>query len=156
MTNYLAIVKFRPEYAEAFRTLNEEWISEYFVMEDSDRKLLYHPQENIIDKGGEIIMALNQGRTPVGTVALLAESPHYDYELAKMCVTPAFRNRGIGRRLATTALDYARKMGASSIFLESHSSLTSAIRLYKSLGFKEITGVCSPYKRCDIQMSLDL
>ena len=41
-----------------FRALNEEWISNYFVMEEADYKALDNPQEYILDKGGQIFVAL--------------------------------------------------------------------------------------------------
>ena len=49
----------------AFRTLNEEWITDYFRMEEADYKALDHPKEYILDKGGAILVALYKDE-PVG------------------------------------------------------------------------------------------
>ena len=48
----MEIVEFEPHHAEAFRVLNEAWISKYFVLEPKDREVLNDPQGKIIDKGG--------------------------------------------------------------------------------------------------------
>ena len=50
----IQIVSYEPCYQSAFRTLNEEWITAYFRMEEADYKALDHPQEYILDKGGDI------------------------------------------------------------------------------------------------------
>ena len=51
------IVEFEPRHADAFRTLNEAWISKYFVLEPKDREVLQDPIGKIIEKGGRIFMA---------------------------------------------------------------------------------------------------
>jgi hypothetical protein len=40
----MEIVEFRSAHAEAFRTLNEAWISKHFVLEPKDREVLEDPQ----------------------------------------------------------------------------------------------------------------
>ncbi len=41
------IVDYQPQYKQVFKNLNEEWITAYFKMEDSDYKALDHPEEYI-------------------------------------------------------------------------------------------------------------
>lgn len=63
--------------------MNEEWISNYFVMEEADYKALDNPEEYILDKGGRIFVALYKGE-PVGVCALIKMfDDEYDYEMAK-------------------------------------------------------------------------
>ena len=52
-----------------------------------------------------------------------------------MGLLPAFRGRGIGRRLAEAAIAAARERGAERIELEVFASNTRAIALYERLGF---------------------
>lgn len=52
------IVRYEPKYQSVFKSLNEEWISRYFEMEETDYKALDNPQEYILDKGGAIFVAL--------------------------------------------------------------------------------------------------
>jgi DNA-binding MarR family transcriptional regulator/N-acetylglutamate synthase-like GNAT family acetyltransferase len=148
------IVPYEPQYREAFKHLNEEWITQHFKMEEADHKSLDHPQEYILDKGGYIFIALYKGE-PVGTCALLKTSGKV-FELAKMAVSPLAKGRGIGFLLGNAAIKKARKKGAKKLYLESNTALKPAISLYHKLGFKKVNGVPSPYERCNIQMELVL
>src|SRR5689334_8495846 len=97
------IVDYKPAYLEAFKRLNEEWISKYFKMEMADHKALDNPQKNIIDKGGFILVALYNNE-PVGVCALIKmDDADYDYELAKMAVSPAAQGKSIGWLLGKAA-----------------------------------------------------
>lgn len=150
------IVDYEPKFHHAFKTLNEEWITKYFVMEDSDYKALEHPQEYILDKGGRILVALYNDE-PVGVCALIkVDDSEYDYELAKMAVSPKAQGKKIGWMLGNAIIRLAKDMGATKIFLESNSKLEAALSLYEKLGFKYIHGRPTPYARADIQMELDL
>ncbi|MEM8927231.1 MAG: GNAT family N-acetyltransferase [Bacteroidota bacterium] len=156
MHQEIKIVDFSPSHQHAFRALNEEWISKYFVMEEADFKALDHPQEYILDKGGYIAIAL-LNQEPIGTCALMKmEHAQFDYELAKMGVSPKAQGLGVGYQLGTQVIHKAMELGAKSIFLESNTILEPAIRLYKKLGFKEITPITTPYERCNIQMALEI
>lgn len=150
----IRIVTYRKELAGEFHRLNEEWITTYFTMEDSDRAQLLNPDGAIISKGGQILFA-RIGDESVGTCALI---PHGEgcLELAKMAITPHRRGLGLGMILGKSAIDEARRMGADRIYLESNRKLIPAIRLYRSLGFVEVIGGVSPYARADIQMELEL
>lgn len=151
----VTIEDYQPKYQDAFRTLNEEWISTYFEMEDADRKALEDPQEYIIDRGGFIFVALLDGE-PVGVCSLLKRDDLDAYELAKMAVSPKAQGKSIGHLLGRAAVDKAASLGASRVYLESNTQLVPAIRLYEKLGFKRIVGPPTPYERCDIQMELTL
>lgn len=148
------IVPYQPKYKEAFYRLNEEWISANFEMEEPDRKTLENPKKYILDPGGFIFVAILDGK-PVGVCAL-KKHDRQSYELAKMAVSPAAQGKSIGFLLGKAAVEKARSLGASRLFLESNTSLRPAIRLYEKLGFKKIVGQPSPYTRCDIQMELRL
>ena len=150
------IVPYEPKYHEAFRTLNEEWISTYFTIEEADRKALDHPQTYILDRGGYILVALYQNE-PVGVCALIAmNDKHYDFELAKMAVAPSARGKNIGWLLGQAVIQQARSVEANQLYLESNTILKPAIHLYHKLGFRKIAGHPTPYQRCNIQMELVL
>lgn len=150
------IVPYQPKYQKVFKSLNEAWISQYFEMEESDHKALDHPQKNILNKGGKILVALYNGE-PLGVCALIKmDGPEYDFELAKMAVSPKAQGKNIGWLLGREIIKAARKLGAKKIFLESNTKLKPAINLYYKLGFQKIAGHPTPYKRCNIQMELDL
>lgn len=156
MGNLPLIVPYSDSYKSAFKELNEEWITKYFKMEEMDRISLNHPKEYILDKGGYIAVAL-LGQEPVGVCALIPSNhAGFDFELAKMGVSPKAQGKGIGKLLGLHIIEKAKSMGAKKLYLESNRRLTPAINLYLKLGFVEMVGASSPYERSDIQMELDL
>lgn len=150
------IIPYQDQYRAHFKSLNEEWISTYFSMEEADYIALDNPQTHILDKGGKIFIALYQNE-PVGVCAFIKmDDPVYDYELAKMAVSPKAQGKGIGKQLGEAVIKAANEMGASRIYLESNTRLTPAINLYHKLGFQKVVGRPTPYQRCNIQMELTL
>ena len=148
----IRIVDFEPQHHDAFRTLNEAWITKYFALEPSDRAMLDAPGDYVLRKGGAILVALT-GEKVVGVCALLAAGAE-TFELAKMAVSDAAQGRGVGTALGRAAIDRARSLGARRLFLESNTSLAPAMALYAKLGFRKIDAGPSPYCRCNIQMEL--
>lgn len=63
------------------------------------------------------------------------ESVYYIDELG---VDSKFRKSGIGRRLSTLLLEQSFLMGFRRILLRTNKEAEEAIRLYKSLGFKDL------------------
>lgn len=152
--NEVQIIDFQATYKEDFKRLNVAWIQRYFKLEPSDLIQLERPQEYILDKGGWILLA-QLGDEIVGTAALIKDSDTF-FELAKMAVDETHQGKQIGKKLALAAIEKARSMGAKQLFLESNRKLTPALNLYKSVGFREVKLMESPYERADIQMLLDL
>lgn len=146
----MEIVDFRPEHAEAFRALNEAWISRHFTLEPKDREVLGDPQGKILAKGGKIFMAIEDGR-PVGCVAML-KMPDGGYEVAKMTVSEGLRGAGLGRKLMQTCIDAGERLGATRLYLETNSALAPALGLYRAMGFRELAGCDTEYARCDVWM----
>lgn len=150
------IVAYTPKYRAAFRALNEAWIKQYFEMEEADYVAVDNPEQNILKKGGKILVALYHNE-PVGVCALIKmKDDNYDFEMAKMAVDPKAQGKGIGWLLGQAIIQVARDAGASKIYLESNTLLKPAVQLYYKLGFVKIAGHYSPYKRANIHMELDL
>lgn len=145
------IVSFQQQYADAFYTLNIEWLETFFYVEDYDREVLSKPQKHIITPGGHIFFAL-EGNTVVGTVALLKRGEH-SFELTKMAVLPAARGKRIGQLLMQYCIDFAKEHDFKKLFLYSHRKLANAIHIYKKYGFVEIPlEQPNPYERSNIKM----
>ena len=152
--NSITIVDYEPKYKQAFVDLNVEWISHYFKMEESDYKALTNPEDYILGKEGHILVALYNDE-PVWVCALIPfPDADYDFELAKMAVSPKAQGKNIGYLLGTAVINKAKNAGATKIYLESNTILKPAIGLYRKLGFTEIPLRPTPYERCDIQMEL--
>jgi tRNA-specific 2-thiouridylase len=152
------ISRYTPEYRDAFERLNRAWIERYFHLEPSDLHYLSHPEQTIITQGGEIFIALDDGK-PVGCCALIR---HEDvdgdvrWELAKMAVDEHAQGHGVGLRLGLSLMDYARAIGARRLFLEANTRLEASIHLYRHLGFVPVEDYQAVYERCDLYMEADL
>ncbi len=149
----VTIIEFDSKYAKQFADLNYHWIAETYGIEKHDHDILDHPQEAVIDAGGQIFFAV-AGDQVAGTVAMI---PFGDdsYELTKMAVDPKFRGRGIGDVLMQACVDFTRASDRSSIILESNTKQVAAIQLYRKFGFLETPlDPNSQYVRANIRMEL--
>lgn len=145
------IVGYSDQYANDFRTLNEEWLERYFVVEPIDQKVLSNPRAHIIDPGGEVLFAIDD-EAVLGTCALKAADDH-KFELTKMAVTASAQGRGIGRLLMQAACDWFEQRDGTLLFLESHSALKPALHLYRQFGFEDRgRPFTSEYARSDVYM----
>lgn len=151
------IEDYRPGYKKHFRRLNELWLEDGFAIEPGDRRLLDDPNGRIVHRGGAVLFAVVES-TVAGTCALLRHADR-EWELAKMAVDPAYRRRGLGRRLSEAAIDRVRQAGASRLWLRTSPRLRAAGRLYRSLGFRRTRRHPFPsddYARDTFTMVLDL
>ncbi len=148
------LLDFSPEFSEAFKELNLEWIEEYFEPEDIDLKMLSDPQKIFIDSGGAIILA-KVGESVVGCCGLLK---HNDttFEISKMAVTSTHQGLGLGKAMLHQTLKIAKRLGATQLEIMSNTILEPAIGLYKSVGFVEIPLTSDAYGRGNISLRLDL
>lgn len=144
--------------ARASRELNEEWITALFTLEPADEVLMQDPQNEIVAKGGRVLIAQSGQGDAVGCVALVPAGGAV-FELSKMAVAASVRGQGIGRALILAAIANARELGGRSLFLGSSTKLPSAVHLYESVGFRHVDPADLgplPYRRADVFMTLDL
>ena len=93
----LKIINFDIKYEKKFFDLNIQWLNEYFFVEEYDKKILSNSNKLIIKKGGKIFFAKLDNEI-VGTIALMPIANSNEFELTKMAVTKAHRNKGIGKK----------------------------------------------------------
>lgn len=151
------IFVYNPAMKKHFKSLNYEWLEQYFQVEKSDAKLLSNPRREILNKGGVIFFASVDDKV-VGTCALIK---HRDgsLELAKMAVTKKFQHRGIGKKLIEAVIERAGEMGPTQLYLLTSNRLKSANRLYEKIGFRRIDKSPldkSRYHRTTYAMKLDI
>jgi len=122
-----AVIDMFNEYAAE---LNEDISFQHPGEEFNNPLVKYAPPK------GALLIALNN-EAPAGCIALQPLPQEGTCEMKRMYVRPLFRQYSIGRLLANAILDEAVKLGYQRIVLDTLQKLEPAIKLYKSLGFKE-------------------
>ncbi len=151
------IIEFKLKYKDYFKTLNYEWLKKYFTVEEADEKILSNPESEIINKGGAIFFAEDNGEI-FGAAALVKHDGGI-YELTKMAVTEKAQGRQIGKKLAQAIIEKSKLLNAEKLILETSMKLTAAYNLYRKLGFEQVEyppGENTIYKRNSIKMELKL
>ena len=87
---------------------------------------------------GTILVAEGPGGEAWGVVALRPLEGEATCEMKRMYVRPIARGHGLGRILGEAILAEARARGYRAMRLDTIDTMTPAITLYESLGFRRI------------------
>jgi GNAT superfamily N-acetyltransferase len=151
----IEIIPWRPELRDHFERVNRVWLESFDLLEDRDVVYLQRPEDMILAGGGEIFFAVTGDRV-IGTCAAIRKSAA-EIELAKLGVMPEAQGQGVGRRLCEAVIELARRSGATHVVLTSNHKLTSALRLYRALGFHDAPlPEQMPWATVDVYMTLAL
>ena len=92
---------------------------------------------------------------PAGCIALRPLGQE-QCEMKRLYVRPLFRGQDLGRQLAHKAIEEAREIGYTQMYLDTLPTMAAAQGLYRSLGFRPV----APYRFNPIEgaqyMRLDL
>lgn len=144
------IIENSREYLANFVRLNEEWITQYFAIEEADVNLAANPFK-IIEDGGYIFYLVSENSV-LGVCALF-NNGNGVFELARMAVSPANHGKGYGSRLIEHCLLKLKEINAQRVYLLSNTRLSAAISLYKKYGFETVSNGPHPaYARENIVM----
>lgn len=111
-------------------------IDEYFGADEFEEELTSLPGEYAPPRG-QLLLALYDGE-PAGCVAL-RELDVDTCEMKRMFVYPHFQGKGIGRILTRRLIEGARKIGYTSMRLDTSIRQVEAQALYQSMGFDRTT-----------------
>ena len=128
----------RPEEIEIVRQLFEEYAAELAVdlgFQGFAEELAALPGAYAAP-GGVLLLAW-AADAPAGCAGVRPLGAD-TCELKRLFVRPAYRGRGLARRLSTAALGEARSRGYRWIRLDTLPGMVEAQRLYRNLGFREI------------------
>ena len=102
-------------------------------------------QELIVIKNSTYITARENGKL-IGLLRLIEDNA-YIYYFAEFMVIPRLRNKGIGKHIFKTGINYCKKNGFLKIFL---SSIPSKLSFYKKFGFRQAmcTSMEIKFKKC--------
>jgi putative acetyltransferase len=88
---------------------------------------------------GMLLLAMVIGQ-PVGCVGLRPFPLEGRCEMKRLYVRPGFRNGKVGKSLVERLLLEARRLGYSSMRLDSHPpTMQAAVGMYRKLGFREVS-----------------
>lgn len=149
------IVKFTPELAKYFYSINAQWVKDMFVMEEIDEKILSNPQKYIIDEGGQIWFATHKNLGVIGTCAVKNFGNKW-FELTKMGVLESARGLKAGEILLKQVIEDCNQTDIDTLFLLTSSKCEAAIHLYEKNGFVHDEGIKAKfnelYERSDTFM----
>jgi putative acetyltransferase len=98
---------------------------------------------------GRLLLAEYEGQL-AGCVALHRLAPEI-CEIKRLYLRPAFRGKGLGRRLAEIIISEARGIGYQRLRLDTvEPVMKDAVALYRMLGFREV----APYRANPIEGAL--
>jgi DNA-binding MarR family transcriptional regulator/GNAT superfamily N-acetyltransferase len=118
-------------------------IAQYFHELDARFDAGFDPQLSISADSAELtppagaLLIARMRLRPVGCAALKFHGAA-PAELKRMWVAPEARGVGLGRRLLREIETHARSHGATAVRLETNRSLSEAIALYRSGGYREV------------------
>lgn len=124
-----------PAELEAVRVLFREyqrWVEEPCCFASFEQELAGLPGE-YAPPAGRLFLAAEDGAS-AGCAALRRLDAQAG-EMKRLYVQPAFRGRGLGRRLALEVIGAARQAGYARLVLDTLPKMASAIALYGALGF---------------------
>jgi GNAT superfamily N-acetyltransferase len=135
-----------PEDVECARTLFREYAArQHFIecFQDFGRELAELPGQ-YGPPAGRLLLARLEGE-PAGCVGLRKIGEGV-CEMKRLYVRPAFRGRGIGRKLVDQIIAEARTLGYARMRLDTLEEMREAQAMYEQLGFRRI----EPYRQYPI------
>ena len=127
-------VFFRTQNCVVYDTLSEEWLKDFYLLDNADADYADSVRSGFSRVGGSCVyVALREGEKTVAVCMGVREGDKVG--LFDLRVHPEYRRRGYGRAVCERVLAEAKRAGAREAYLAVRSSNVAAISLYRSLGF---------------------
>lgn len=137
LVNIVIVPNFSAKEIEQVRTLFLEYAKPLnfdLCFQGFDKELAALPGDYAAPDG-RLLLAYCEGKL-AGCVGLRKVADGV-CEMKRLWVRPEFRGKKIGRKLAETVIAQARQIGYSIMKLDTIDTMTEAITMYQSMGFKE-------------------
>jgi len=124
----------------------------------SDAEVSHMSQSYTLDNRSLYLVALLNGKI-VGGCGLAPFSDSEEIcELKKLFLLPESRGLGLGRKLVSECLDFAKKQGFKSCYLDTLSNMNAAVRMYEAFGFEHLSQPLegTEHNSCDVWMLKEL
>lgn len=114
-----------------------EWLGLNLCFQNFERELAELPGAYAPPRG-RLLLALHEDEI-AGCVALRPLGEDGTCEMKRLYVRPNFRGQGVGRALALHLIEEARALDYARMCLDTlPAQMGEAIKMYRSLGFREI------------------
>ncbi|UOQ84929.1 GNAT family N-acetyltransferase [Gracilibacillus salinarum] len=127
----------RSENAIVSNRLCDDWYTEYCLLnnvKEQDQPNLRIILENILSDVSFVRLVSENQETLACGMAVLEDQY---LGLFDVVTNPKFRNKGYGKQLMLTLLQWGKENGAAQAYLQVVSDNTPALNLYATLGFQE-------------------
>ena len=105
---------------------------------------------------GELLLARRADTEALGCVGLRPLGFNGHCEMKRLFLLPAARGLGLGRSLTEAVIRQVVRIGYRQLLLDTLPSMTTAISLYRQLGFEPIPAYYAPTPEGTVFLSLGL
>ncbi|SHM86515.1 Ribosomal protein S18 acetylase RimI [Chitinophaga jiangningensis] len=141
---------------DAVRSLFREyanWLSVDLSFQQFEDEMAHLPGAYAAPTGA-LFLAKSDGQI-AGCVAV-REFDNSTAEMKRLFVRDAFKKQGLGKMLASTAIEESKKLGYKRILLDTLAHMRPAIELYTSLGFQPIAAYYDNPLSSAVYLSLNI
>ena len=103
-----------------------------------DHELANLPGKYAPPSGALLLAKSTSTSEAIGCVGLRPLQPQGTCEMKRLYVSPEGRGTGVGKALAEAVVNEAKRLGYRRMVLDTLGSMTTPLKLYRGLGFRDI------------------
>ena len=131
------IKEFENRYNEEVNNFVISVFVEEYGFEKFRKGLEIQNNQDYINNGGNLWIALDEDENVIGTIALKKHNDE-EAEIKMLYVRKDYRGKGLSKELYNKLIKKSKEMNFNRIFLGTYDRLERAIYFYKKVGFKQI------------------